>query len=181
MAGLVDACSSSDDHPHLDGRRCLAPVRRRLQRQSFFPPALHLLDHSRNASSHPAALGSAGALAWRPAGSRRCRDGFAAGLFHWSARELFHLPLSAGDYRREYLVHPEDCVFSHRGLLHSPRPHGGAHLYRADSSYLREPADAREPAHLAGHESSRFSSGRVSDESSRTFAPQQGPGTRRKT
>src|SRR5258707_9437940 len=46
MAGLVDACSSSDDHPHPDHWSGLAAVYPGLQHQSLFPAAHHLLAQS---------------------------------------------------------------------------------------------------------------------------------------
>src|SRR5882724_8732209 len=104
MAGLADSCSSAHDHSHPDRRSSLAAVRREFGRQSFLSSSFHLLDNARNSSPHSPALGSRRAVARRTAGCRRCADDFVARLFHGPARELFHLALPAGDYRREHFV-----------------------------------------------------------------------------
>src|SRR5258708_40185667 len=111
MAGLVDACSSSDDHAYPHHWSGLATVYSGLQHQSFFPAAYHLLDHTRNPPSHPSALGPASAVAWWIAGCRRCGDDLAVGAFHWPAGELFHLALPAGVHRRKQFLHTAHTSF----------------------------------------------------------------------
>src|SRR6266478_5303903 len=56
MAGLADACSSSDDYAHPYRWSGLASVCPGLQHQSFFSAADHLLDHSRNPPPHSLAV-----------------------------------------------------------------------------------------------------------------------------
>src|SRR5947208_13474603 len=120
MAGLVDACSSVDDHPHPDRRRRLASIHSGLQHQPFLSAADRPLDYPRHPPPHPFALAPAGSVAWRAASRQRCADDFAARLFHRLAGELFHLPLSAGDYRREHFVLAAYSVSNCRHLFSDP-------------------------------------------------------------
>ena len=162
MAGLVDACSSADDHAYPDHWSGLATVYSGLQHQSFFPAAYHLLDDAGDPAPHPLALAPASALAWRAAGRRRCGYDFVAGLFHRPAGELFHLALPAGDHRREHLVLPADRFSSHGYLFSAPCGNDRACLCGKDSAHLLHPPHDGEPSHLAGHESSGVSCCRLS-------------------
>src|SRR5712692_6133822 len=164
MARLVDACSFADDHAHPDHWRGLATVYSSLQHQSFFSTADHLLDHSWNTPPHPVALAPAGSLAWRAASRRRCGDDFAAGLFHRPAGKLFHLALSARDYRREYLVLAAHRVSNGRDLSSSPCRNDRAGILGENPAHLLQPADCGEPSHLARHESPWVSCGGLSGE-----------------
>src|SRR5216683_6004659 len=152
MAGLADACSSADDYAHPDCWSGLASVRPRLQHQSFFPAADHLLDHSRNPPSDSLAMASTSSVAWRFASRGRCGDDLAPGLLHRPAGKLLYLPLSTGDYRREHFVLAPRSVSHHRGLLSAPCRDDHAGILGKDSADLLEPADGGEPSHLAGHE-----------------------------
>jgi hypothetical protein len=162
MAGLVDACSSADDHAHPDDWSGLAAVHSGFQHQSFFPAADRLLDHAWNFPPHPFALGPASALAWRTAGRRRCSDDFAAGVCDRPAGKLFHLPLSAGDHRRKHLVLPAHRLSHRGGLFSAPRGHDRTGLRGENSADLLQLAHAGKPAFLAGHESFGFSCGGLS-------------------
>src|SRR6266478_5279024 len=95
MAGMVDACSSSDDHAHPEHWSGLAAVCSGLKQQSLFSPTDHFLAHPWHHSPHSFALAPGGALARRTAGHGRRPDGVAIGVFHRPAGELLHLPLSA--------------------------------------------------------------------------------------
>src|SRR5882724_2676505 len=159
-----------------DRRSSLAAVRREFGRQSFLSSSFHLLDNARNSSPHSPALGSRRAVARRAAGCRRCADDFVAGLFHGPARELFHLALPAGDYRRKHFVLSQNRLLDHRGLLHPPCWHDLSFLHRENSSHLLEPTNSREPTHLAGHQPSRFSGRHLSGQSARPVTSQQRAG-----
>src|SRR6267143_7316859 len=117
MAGMVDACSSSDDLAHPERWSGLAAVCSGLKQQSLFPPTDHFLAHPWHHSPHSFALAPAGALARRTAGHRRRPDGVAIGVFHRLAGELLHLSLSAGDFFFEDSVSPEICPpYLHQAL-----------------------------------------------------------------
>src|SRR5260370_19746591 len=156
MAGLADACSSSDDYAHPDCWSGLASVRPRLQHQSFFPAADHLLDNSRNPPSHSPAVASTSALAWRSTSCRRCGNDLAPGLLHRAAGKLLYLPLPAGDYRRQHLVFAPRRVSHHRGLFSVPCRDDHAVILGKDSAHLLEPADGGAPSNLADYEPAGF-------------------------
>src|SRR6266849_4317372 len=156
MAGLADACSSSDDYAHPDCWSGLASVRPRLQHQSFFPAADHLLDHSRNPPSHSLAMASTSSVAWRFASRGRGGDDLAPCLLHRAAGKLLYLPLPAGDYRRQHLILTARRVSHHRRLFSVPCRDDHAGILGTDSAHLLDPADGGEPSHLAGYEPSGF-------------------------
>src|SRR5437879_1757639 len=146
MAGLADACSSVDDHSHPDHRSRLATIYSGLQRQPFLSAPHCLLDHPRNPPPHPFALAPARSVAWRAANHWRRGDDFAARLFHRLAGKLLHLPLSAGNYRREHPVFPAHSVSYLRYLLYDPGGNDYAGIRAKDPAYFLQPADGREPS-----------------------------------
>src|SRR5260370_42679244 len=115
MAGLADACSSTDDYAHPDHWSGLGSVRPGFQHQSRFSAADHLLDHSGNPPPHTLAVASTSPLAWRSASCQRWGDDFTAGLFHRTARKLLYLAVFPGDYL------PEQLVLAPRSVSHPCR------------------------------------------------------------
>src|SRR5213595_874020 len=174
MAGLVDACSSVDDHPHPDRRRRLASIHSRLQHQPFLSAADRLLDYPRNPPPHSFALAPAGPVAWRAASRQRCADDFAARLFHRLAGKLFHLPLSAGDYRREHSILTAYRVSNCRHLFSDPCGNDCAGIRPKNPANFLQPADSGEPSYLAGHESPWVSGCGLLGQSARPVSSEKG-------
>src|SRR5260370_13766643 len=176
MAGLADACPPVDDYADPDYWGGLAPIRSGPHHQSLFSASDYLLDHPRNPRPHSSALASTSSVAWRSASRRRCGDDFAAGLFHRPACKLLYPALSPGDYRREHLILSARRVSLHRCLFSSPCRDDHAGILTKNSAHLLEPADGREPSHLASHEPPGVSCGGLLGELAGPVSSKEGRG-----